>query len=133
MDIDSMSLYLNYLLSWVGLGTAFGLAALIVMPSSDGSGNLATLLMAVAGTVCGCFLMQGMSYDGLYEMPISATGFFVGLGGAAVMLIFFRVIGGQEMISQQGTLFRHNRRRRRRHLKMEEIDERAENFNAERV
>ncbi len=126
MDIDSMALYLNYLLSWVGLGTAFGLAALIVMPSSDGSGNLATLLMAVAGTVCGCFIMQGMSYDGLYEMPISATGFFVGLGGAVVMLIFFRVIGGQEMLNQQSTLFRHNRRRRRRYLKTEDFDESME-------
>lgn len=122
MDVDLLAGYVNYTLSWIGFGMLIGLAALIAIPSHDGRGTLATVLMATAGALTGCLLLQLLSYSEGWVLPISAQGFTVGLGGATVMLIFFRVLGGQWLpVSHQG-LFRHHRRRRRRYLIAEKED-----------
>jgi len=116
MDVDSLANYVNFLLAWVGFGVVLGLLALIAMPSTDGRGTLATVLMATAGSLCGCILLQQLSYTDQWVMPVSAQGFTVGVGGAAVMLIFFRVLSGHWAPNANHGFFRHHRRRRRRYL-----------------
>lgn len=122
MDVELLSGYTNYILSWIGFGMLIGLTALIVMPSSDGRGTLATVLMATAGSLIGCMLLQFLSLGDKWVMPISAQGFTVGVGGAAIMLIFFRVLGGQWIHANYRGPFRHHRRRRRRFV-ITETDE----------
>jgi uncharacterized membrane protein YeaQ/YmgE (transglycosylase-associated protein family) len=122
MDVDSLGNYINFLLAWIGFGMVLGLVALIAMPSADGRGSLATVLMATAGSLCGCILLQQLSYTDQWVLPISTQGFTVGIGGAAVMLIFFRVLGGQWLPASQTGFFRHHRRRRRRHLITDQDD-----------
>ena len=90
-----LSEHLNFTLTWVGFGTVLGLLALIVLPSKDGRGALATVLMSTAGTMIGCILIQKMSSVNEWVQPITPHGFVVGAAGAIVMLIFFRVLGGE--------------------------------------
>lgn len=116
MNFDQAAIYLNYTLAWIGFGMVLGVIALAVMPSADGRGSLATVLMASAGTMMGCLLLQNLSYQDGWILPMSLNGFTVGVGGAVVTLIFFRVLGGNWMAELDYGIFRHNRRRRRRYL-----------------
>jgi uncharacterized membrane protein YeaQ/YmgE (transglycosylase-associated protein family) len=120
MDVMQTANYLNYILAWMGMGMVLGLIALIVMPSPDGRGALATVLMATAGTLLGCLMLQYLTLQEQWVLPISLHGVTVGLGGAIVSLIFFRVLGGHWLSELESDLFRYNRRRRRRYLVSEE-------------
>lgn len=115
--------YLNFTLAWIGFGTVLGMVSLIVLPSKDGRGNLATVLMAVAGTIVGCLLLQQLSYEGEWVMPVSAQGFTVGIGGAMVMLMFFKILGSHLINDSTHGIFRHNRRRRRRYVAATDNDD----------
>jgi uncharacterized membrane protein YeaQ/YmgE (transglycosylase-associated protein family) len=120
MSFEPSAVYLNYVLAWIGLGMILGLLALAVMPSADGRGSLATVLMATAGTMIGCLMLQSLTHQSQWILPVSMQGFMVGLGGAAVTLIFFRVLGGHWLMELDYGIFRHHRRRRRRYLASED-------------
>ncbi len=114
MDFGQLSEYLNYILTWVGFGTVLGLVALVVVPGKDGGGAVATVLMAIAGAMIGCTILQ--SFNGGNALPISVEGFAVGASGSIVMLVFYRVLGGTWFLEQDYSLFRQQRRKRRRRL-----------------
>lgn len=83
----------NDLLVWVGFGTLVGLLAKAIMPGRDPGGAVATLLMGIGGTVIGCGTLA-FFYDGERVSPISPIGFLVGTGGAFLLLLFYRILGG---------------------------------------
>lgn len=114
MDFGQLTEYLNYILTWVGFGTVLGLVALVVVPGKDGGGAVATVLMAIAGAMIGCTILQ--SFNGASAFPISVDGFAVGASGSVVMLVFYRVLGGSWFLEQDYSLFRQQRRKRRRRL-----------------
>ncbi len=119
METGQLAIYMNYTLAWIGLGMVFGLLALIVMPSPDSRGSLATVLMATSGTMVGCLMLQYLTYQRDFVQPMTVQGFTVGMGGAVVMLIFFRVLGTYWLLDGDYGFFRHHRRRRRRYLSSE--------------
>ncbi|MCC7086119.1 MAG: GlsB/YeaQ/YmgE family stress response membrane protein [Pirellulales bacterium] len=83
----------NDLLVWIGFGTLVGLLAKAVMPGRDPGGAVATLLMGIGGTVIGCGTLS-FFYDKQRVTPISPIGFLVGTGGAFILLLFYRILGG---------------------------------------
>lgn len=114
MDFGQLAAYLNYALTWIGFGTVLGMVALIVVPGKDGGGALATVLMAIAGTMIGCAILQFFNYNDVGLLPMSMQGFTVGAGGAIVLLMFYKVLGGAWLLEHEQNFFRHPRRRRRR-------------------
>ncbi len=114
MDFDQLAEYSNFALTWIGFGTVVGLTAKAVMPGRDPGGAIATVLMGIAGTLIGCAILQYFAQPNQAVQPISLEGFAVGAGGAIVLLIFYKVLGGYWFIEGEQTSFRHRRRRRRR-------------------
>ena len=113
MDLDLLQQYMNLGLTWIGFGTVVGLAAKAIMPGRDPGGSVATLLMGIVGTLMGCAILQYF-YQGETVEPVSVKGFFVGTGGALVILIFYKVLGGYWFEEGETSFWRHQSRRRRR-------------------
>lgn len=109
MDYDQIALYCDLALTWIGFGTVVGLAAKAIMPGRDPGGAIATVLMGIAGTLIGCAVLQYFSPNGSVVKPVSIEGFAVGAGGALVLLVFYKVLGGYWFIEGETT----GRRRRR--------------------
>src|SRR5688572_22192737 len=84
----------NDILVWVGFGTIVGLLAKAIMPGRDPGGAVATLAMGIGGTVIGCGIVSYF-VTGQRVTPISPLGFFVGTGGAFIILFFYRLLGGR--------------------------------------
>ncbi len=112
MNFDQLAEFGNMGLMWVGFGTVVGLAAKAIMPGRDPGGAVATILMGIAGTLIGCALLK-FFYPTQDVKPISPEGFAVGAGGAFVLLLFYKVLGGYWFIEGEVTSQRHRRRRRR--------------------
>ncbi len=114
MDFAHLAEYANMALTWIGFGTVVGLLAKAIMPGRDHGGAIPTLLMGIAGTLIGCVILKYF-YPNQIIQPMSVEGFTVGAGGAFVLLMFYKVLGGywfNESVSFQ----RRPRRRRRRSL-----------------
>ena len=110
-------------LLWVGFGTIVGLCAKAVMPGRDPGGAIATTLMGMAGSVIGCgvliFTLQQTGRTVGPITPISPVGFAAGIGGAFVLLLFYRLFSGRLLTeSEDGEqiMVRADRTRRRRKL-----------------
>ena len=114
MDFAQLAEYANLALTWIGFGTVVGLAAKAVMHGRDPGGPVATVMMGIAGTLIGCAILQYFSDSQKFVEPISLEGFAVGSGGALVLLIFYKVLGGYWFIEGEQTSQRHRRRRRYR-------------------
>ena len=112
MDFVQLADWANLALTWIGFGTVVGLAAKAVMPGRDPGGAVATLMMGIAGTLIGCALLK-FFYPGQAIQPISLEGFAVGAGGAFILLIFYKVLGGYWFIEGEHVSQRHRRKRRR--------------------
>jgi uncharacterized membrane protein YeaQ/YmgE (transglycosylase-associated protein family) len=113
MDFVQLADYANLALTWIGFGTVVGLAAKAVMPGRDPGGAIATVLMGIAGTLIGCAVLQYFSETNHTVQPISLEGFAVGSGGALVLLIFYKVLGGYWFIEGEQSTLRSRRRRKR--------------------
>jgi uncharacterized membrane protein YeaQ/YmgE (transglycosylase-associated protein family) len=113
MDFEQLSIYANLALTWIGFGTVVGLAAKAVMPGRDPGGAIATVLMGIAGTLIGCAILQYFSASQRVVQPVSIEGFAVGSGGALVLLIFYKVLGGYWFVEGEQTSLRSRRRRKR--------------------
>lgn len=113
MNADQLAAFANLLLTWVGFGTIVGLAAKAIMPGRDPGGTVATLLMGIAGTLIGCAILKYF-YPSQDIQPVSLEGFSVGCGGAFVLLLFYKVLGGYWFTEGEQLTFRHRRGRRRR-------------------
>ena len=112
MDFVQLADWANLALTWIGFGTVVGLAAKAVMPGRDPGGTVATLMMGIAGTLIGCALLK-FFYPGQDIQPISLEGFAVGAGGAFVLLMFYKVLGGYWFTEGEQATLRHRKRRRR--------------------
>ena len=113
MEFEQLAIYANLALTWIGFGTVVGLAAKAVMPGRDPGGAIATVLMGIAGTLIGCAILQYFSPAREPIEPVSIEGFAVGSGGAFVLLIFYKVLGGYWFVEGEQTTQRARRRRRR--------------------
>jgi uncharacterized membrane protein YeaQ/YmgE (transglycosylase-associated protein family) len=113
MEFDQLAVYGNLALTWIGFGTVVGLAAKAVMPGRDPGGAIATVLMGIAGTLIGCAILQYFSASDQIIQPVSLEGFAVGSGGAFVLLIFYKVLGGYWFVEGEQSTLRSRRRRRR--------------------
>lgn len=112
MDYAQLAEWANLALTWIGFGTVVGLAAKAVMPGRDPGGAIATLLMGIAGTLIGCALLK-FFYPGEEIQPVSLEGFAVGAGGAFILLMFYKVLGGYWFTEGEQVSYRHRRRRKR--------------------
>ena len=104
---------------WVGFGTLVGLFAKAIMPGRDPGGTVATLMMGIAGSVIGCGCLMYF-WDGRRVSPLSFLGFFAAIGGAFVLLLFYRILAGCFFVEAEASdqvLQRTYRRRRRRLLR----------------
>jgi len=110
--VQSAELWANLVLTWVGFGTIVGLLAKAIMPGRDPGGALATLLMGIAGTVIGCGVVSYFM-PATPVTPISVIGFACGTGGAFVILLFYRLLGGY-VYGESGAVIVTAARRRRR-------------------
>src|SRR6185295_6323983 len=100
------------LLTWVGFGTLVGLAAKAIMPGRDPGGPIATLLMGIGGSVIGCGTLM-FFIEGQRVTPISVPGFATAIGGAFILLFFYRLLSGgfiTEAEEGETTIHRRNRR-----------------------
>jgi uncharacterized membrane protein YeaQ/YmgE (transglycosylase-associated protein family) len=85
--------WFEWALLWVGFGTCVGLLAKALMPGRDPGGPVATLLMGMTGVAIGCGV-YALIY-GERISPISSVGLACGTLGAAVLLFFYRLLGGR--------------------------------------
>ena len=83
----------NDVLVWIGFGTLVGLMAKAIMPGRDPGGTVATLAMGIGGSVIGCGVLAYF-IEGHRVTPISPMGLLVATGGAFVLLVFYRLLGG---------------------------------------
>lgn len=113
MDFAQLAEFANHGLTWIGFGTIVGLVAKAIMPGRDPGGTVATLMMGIAGTLIGCALLRYF-YPEQIVQPISMEGFAVGAGGAFVLLLFYKVLGGYWFIEGEQVSQRHRSTRRRR-------------------
>ncbi|MCA9065122.1 MAG: GlsB/YeaQ/YmgE family stress response membrane protein [Planctomycetaceae bacterium] len=117
MEIARTSL--NELLRWVGFGTLTGLAAKAVMPGRDPGGAVATMLMGIGGSVIGCGVVLFFWRDASID-PISGKGFFAAVGGAFLLLFFYRLLAGsfftETSASEDKVLHRARKKSRQRQL-----------------
>ena len=90
---ESVQLWVNQGLAWIGFGTLTGLLAKAIMPGRDPGGAVATLLMGIGGTVIGCGIVAYFQ-DNLRIAPISPLGLIIATLGAFVILFFYRLLGG---------------------------------------
>ena len=114
MDFALLAEYANLALTWIGFGTVVGLTAKAIMPGRDPGGTVATLLMGIVGTLIGCAILKYF-YPGENIQPVSLEGFAVGAGGAFVLLMFYKILGGYWFI--EGETSSRSRRRRRRNYR----------------
>jgi uncharacterized membrane protein YeaQ/YmgE (transglycosylase-associated protein family) len=91
--MEQIQLLANDVLVWVGFGTLVGLLAKAIMPGRDPGGAVATLAMGVGGTIIGCGIVE-FFFGGQRVTPITPLGFVVSTGGAFVILLFYRILGG---------------------------------------
>ncbi len=91
----------NELLVWVGFGTITGLTAKAIMPGKDPGGAVATLLTGVTGTIIGCGTLA-FFYPDKRVTPVSLSGFACATGGAFLLLLFYRILGGKLFKGMQG-------------------------------
>lgn len=113
MNFELLADYGNIALTWIGFGTILGLVAKALMPGKEPGGTLATLMMGIAGTLIGCAIMK-FFYPTQDIRPMSIEGFSAGVGGAFVMLLFYRVMGSYWLPEGDLEIRREQRRRRYR-------------------
>lgn len=82
------------LMVWVGFGTVVGLVAKAAMPGRDPGGAVTTLAMGIAGSIIGSGILTYF-LEGQRVAPLSVPGFLVAVGGAFVLLSFYRLFSGR--------------------------------------
>lgn len=83
--------WVNVVLIWVGFGTLAGLVAKALIPGREPSGTVGTLTIGILGSVLGPLALSLLLKNHDFN-PISPLGFLVALGGAALVLIVYRLL-----------------------------------------
>lgn len=100
------------LMVWIGFGTLVGLIAKAILPGKDPGGPIATIFLGIVGSIIGaatCFYFTGQQVE-----PLSLVGFTVGLAGATLILVCYRVLGGNFLKTGLPKFFKPKPTRRRR-------------------
>lgn len=100
----------NDVLVWVGFGTLVGLLAKAIMPGRDPGGTVATILMGAGGSVIGCGTLT-FFWQGTRVTPISPLGFVAATGGAFLLLVFYKILGGYWFVEGEAPIAPGARRR----------------------
>jgi len=83
--------WVNVTLIWVGFGTLAGLLARSLLPGTEPSGAVGTVLIGIVGSVVGplalCYVLKRGDFN-----PISPAGFLASVGGALVSLLIYRLL-----------------------------------------
>ena len=87
--------WVNVVLIWVGFGTLAGLLAKTVLPGKDPSGTVATMVIGIAGSTLGLFVLTRFA-KGFFESPppnpISPLGMLAAAAGAFILLLAYRLL-----------------------------------------
>lgn len=112
--MEAVRAAVNEFLMWVGFGTIVGLTAKALLPGRDPGGAIGTMLMGIVGCVIGCGTVMFFR-EGARVEPISVVGFFAAIGGAIILLLFYRILAGSIFLeAEAGDSWAHATRRRRR-------------------
>ena len=111
--MQTVQLWANQILVWVGFGTIVGLLAKAIMPGRDPGGAVATLAMGIGGSVIGSGTLMYF-HGGARVTPISPIGFLVATGGAFLLLFFYRLLGGRFFVEGDRGLYGYRPNYRRR-------------------
>jgi uncharacterized membrane protein YeaQ/YmgE (transglycosylase-associated protein family) len=76
------------IVGWIVFGLIVGAVAKLLMPGRDPGGVVVTILLGIVGAIVGGFLGRALDWYG----PDDAAGFFMGVLGALVLLIGYRLI-----------------------------------------
>ena len=109
---EAVQLWLNDALVWIGFGTLAGLLAKGIVPGGQTGGTVATLAMAIGGTIVGCGI-GSLLLPGQRLLPISPWGIMVATTGAFSLLFFYRWLvghrfseGGEPSMERRREVFR---------------------------
>ena len=78
------------ILSWIVFGLIAGAAAKFIMPGKDPGGCLITTGLGVVGAVVGGFVATQLGFGTVTGFNI--TSFLIAIGGAALVLLAYRLI-----------------------------------------
>jgi uncharacterized membrane protein YeaQ/YmgE (transglycosylase-associated protein family) len=73
------------------IGLAVGIIAKLLMPGDDPGGIIITILLGIAGAFLAKFIGQQLGWYGERE----AAGFLASVGGAILLLLFYRMLFGR--------------------------------------
>lgn len=122
LDVEHARYWAEQLLMWVGFGTVVGLVARAIMPGRDPGGAIATLLMGVGGSLIGGGILSYFAGREATPSPISLGGFLLAVGGAFLLLIFYRLFRGSHVGRDRVREPYYRSRRRRRGVEALDVD-----------
>ncbi|MHB8899389.1 MAG: GlsB/YeaQ/YmgE family stress response membrane protein [Thermoguttaceae bacterium] len=82
--------WINVILIWVGFGTLAGLLARGLVPGREPQGAVGTVVIGIVGTALGLGALSWALNRPTFN-PISPLGFFAAVGGAFLLVVFYRV------------------------------------------
>lgn len=85
------------ILAWIIFGLIAGAVAHLIMPGEDPGGSgfvgiVITILIGIAGAIVGGFIGAALGFGGVTGFDLGS--FLIAIGGALLLLILWRVIGG---------------------------------------
>lgn len=93
MEFTNLQSLVETGLTWTGFGVVCGMSAKLILPGRDPGGTFVTFVLGMGGALIG-----GATYVWATGHPlkeISPIGFAVAIGGALVLLISHRLLGGR--------------------------------------
>jgi uncharacterized membrane protein YeaQ/YmgE (transglycosylase-associated protein family) len=80
-----------YIVWMLVIGLAVGALAKLLMPGRDGGGIVTTILLGIAGSLIAGLIGRAL---GWYQGSALGVGFLYSVGGAILLLLAYRTIGG---------------------------------------
>ncbi|MBN1908846.1 MAG: GlsB/YeaQ/YmgE family stress response membrane protein [Pirellulales bacterium] len=87
--------WVNVVLIWIGFGTLAGLLAKTVLPGRDPIGTVGTMVIGIAGSTLGLFVLTRFTQPAHPEgplNPISPIGMLAATAGAFTLLLAYRLL-----------------------------------------
>jgi uncharacterized membrane protein YeaQ/YmgE (transglycosylase-associated protein family) len=115
--------WMNSLMVWIGYGAVVGLISKAILPGKDPGGTLGTVFVGVFGSIIGAATV--FFFSGERVEPISIVGFLAALGGAALLLINYRLLHGKAFPLGFVSFWRTRQRTRRSRGRRVVVEENA--------
>ena len=109
---EMLAQWMNDLFVWIGFGAVVGLLSKAVMPGKDPGGTFATIFIGIFGAFIGAATLY--FFSGEIVSPLSIVGFLVGVAGAALLLVTYRLLNGKAFPKGLGKALKWRRGGRRR-------------------